>query len=282
MLEYFTQDQEALAGLRGPWFPPLSSCAEPVTLQRMAITQHDFCRYEQTPVTMNLHHVSRNGTRVEYLVQIVAMKIVEDWTQNSEPALSPDILHTAGDGHDSMEGWSRAWHQNHKLVHGHQKPRSFDRHDPRKPALTLKARPEATFTITEQGKVCYQTSSDLANQAVDDGTFQWVTHRPTAGQKLVVNTWTQDSLVATHFMSNGVPVTYNLRMYGAYIRQRHRDEFDTLVRELLHNWYRTRLSRFNRNAGSVSSPPTDQVLGQQHTLQSLPHDLTDTEPAFEA
>ena len=88
--------------------------------------------------------------------------------------------------------------------------------------------------------------------------------------------------MATHFMSNGVPVTYNLRMYGAYIRQRHRDEFDTLVRELLHNWYRTRLSRFNRNAGSVSSPPTDQVLGQQHTLQSLPHDLTDTEPAFEA
>ena len=88
--------------------------------------------------------------------------------------------------------------------------------------------------------------------------------------------------MATHFMSNGVPVTYNLRMYGAYIRQRRRDEYDTLVRELLHIWYRTRLSRFNRNAGSVSSPPTDQVWGQHHTLQSLPQDLTDTETDFEA
>ena len=46
MLEYFTCDQEARHGHRGPWFPPLSSSAEPVSLQLVAISQHDTSRYE--------------------------------------------------------------------------------------------------------------------------------------------------------------------------------------------------------------------------------------------
>ena len=84
MLEYYTRDQEALAGLQGPWFPPLSSSPGPVNLQLMAISEHDFHRSEQAPVTMTLHHVTKNGTRVEYLVRLVAMAIAEDWTQDSE------------------------------------------------------------------------------------------------------------------------------------------------------------------------------------------------------
>ena len=100
MLEYWTRDQEALAGLRGPWFPPLSSSPGPVNLQLMAISEHEFRRTEQAPVNMTLHHVTKNGTRVEYLVRLVAMTIVDDWTQNSGPLLSPELIHE-GDGHES-------------------------------------------------------------------------------------------------------------------------------------------------------------------------------------
>ena len=251
MLEYYTRDQEALAGLRGPWFPPLSSSAGPVNLQLMAISQHDFRRSEQAPVTLTLHHVTRNGTRVEYLVRVVAMTIVEHWSQDPEPVLSPELIHE-GDGHESLEGWTQACRRNHLLVHGHQKLRYFDRQDPRMPVLTLRARPKSTFTTTEQGGVWYQTPSDHTSQDEDEMTFRWVSHCPTVGEKMVVNAWTPDSLVATYFMANGVPVSYNLRIYVAYIQRRHSDEYDTEVRKLLHRWYQTRLSRFNLNAVSAN------------------------------
>ena len=101
MLEYWTREHEALSGAApsGPWFPPLSSSTRPVNLQLMAISQHDFRRAEQTPVTMNLHLVTEEGTRVEYLVRLVAMTFVEDWTPGSGSALSPELIHES-DGHE--------------------------------------------------------------------------------------------------------------------------------------------------------------------------------------
>jgi hypothetical protein len=89
MLEYFTRDQEALHGVAGPWFPPLSSDLLPVNLQLIAITEHDFVRSEQTPVTFTLHQVGQNGTRVEYLVRLVAMTTVTGWNNDSELASPP-------------------------------------------------------------------------------------------------------------------------------------------------------------------------------------------------
>ena len=232
------------------------------------ISQHDSCRYEHPPVSMNLHHVTRNGTREEYLVKIVAMTIVEDWTVDSEPAPSPDIMHTSSsDGHDSMEAWSQACRRNYQLVHGHQRPRSFNRTEPRMPPLTLKARPEPTFTVDAHGGVWYQTPSDLTSEDEDDGTIQWVQHCPTAGQRLVVNTWTLDSFVATHFMSNGVPVTYNLRISSAYIPMRHRVEYETEMRKLLRHWYRSTPALYNRGAGSV---PLTPALGDNHGAGCFP------------
>ena len=233
MLEYWTRDQEALSGLRGPWFPPLSSSPGPVNLQLMAISEHDFRRGEQTLVTMNLHHVSEKGTRVEYLVRLVAMTIVEDWTQNSGSALSPELIHES-DGHESLEGFRQACWRNYVMVDGHQPRRSFDRLDPRRPATTLWTRPEPRFTTTEQGGVWYQTPPDVLDESAM--TFREVAHRPTRGCRLVVNSWTPNSLVATYFMSNGVPVSYNLAIHGAYIQQRHSAEYDSEVRRLLHTF----------------------------------------------
>ena len=238
MLEYYTRDQEALAGLQSPWFPPLSSSPGPVNLQLMAISEHDFRRSEQTPVTFTLHHVTKNGTRVEYLVRLVAMAIAEDWTQDSELLLNPELVRES-DGHVSLDRWTQACWRNYVLVHGHQPKRFFDYHNPRLPASTLRARPEPTFTTTEQGGVWYETPP---GNTLDEAemTFRWVAHCPPVGTKMVVNSWTPNSLVATYFMANGVPVSYNLAIHGAYIQQRHSDEYDTEVRKLLHKWYQDR------------------------------------------
>ena len=233
MLEYWTRDQEALSGLRGPWFPPLSSSAGPVNLQLMAISEHDFLRAEQTPVTMNLHHVTERGTRVEYLVRLVAMTIVEDWTPDSGMALSPELIQES-DGHESLEGFRQACWRNYVLVTGHQPRRSWDHVDQRRPATTLWSRPEPRFTITEQGGVWYQTPPDVLDESAM--TFREVAHRPTRGSRLVVNSWTPNSLVATYFMTNGVPVSYNLAIQGAYIQQRRGVDYDDEARRLLHNF----------------------------------------------
>jgi hypothetical protein len=64
-------------------------------------------------------------------------------------------------------------------------------------------------------------------------TFREVAHRPTRNSNLVVNTWNPTSLVATYCMSNGVPVSYNLAILGAYIQQRHSTDYDDEVRRLL-------------------------------------------------
>ena len=66
-----------------------------------------------------------------------------------------------------------------------------------------------------------------------------VSYRPTRHSNLTINSWGPDSLVATYFLSNGVPVSYNLAILGAYIQQRHRAEYDEEVRRLL--------TRFTRN-----------------------------------
>ena len=67
-------------------------------------------------------------------------------------------------------------------------------------------------------------------------TFREVAHRPTRNSRLVVNSWTPNSLVATYFMTNGVPVSYNLAILGAYIQQRRGADYDAEVRRLLHNF----------------------------------------------
>ena len=256
-LEYYTRDQEGLAGLQGPWFPPLSSSSEPVSLQLVAISQHDCSRYEIPPVSMNLQHVTRNGTRVEYLVKLVAMTIVGDWTACSEPALRPDLIRTcSSDGHVSMEPWSQACRRNHNLVYGNERPRGFSRYEPKGPPMTLKASPEPTFTVDAQGGVLYQTPSDLTADDEDDGTLQWVQHCPPDGQRLVVNTASLDTFAATHFMANGVPITYNLRISSAYIPMRHRVELETQMRKMLRHWYRTCPSLYTAWTGGVPLTPT--------------------------
>ena len=238
MLEYWTRDHETPIGAAPtrPWFPPLSSSMRPVNLQLMAISQHDFCRAEQTPVTMNLHVVTEEGTRVEYLVRLLAMTIVEDWTPGSGTALSPEILHES-DGHESLEGFTRACFRNHVVVNGHQPGRTWDRENRRRPATMLWAHPEPRFTMTEQGGVWYQTPPDVLDETAM--LCSEVSYRPTRHSNLVVNSWGPDSLVATYFMSNGVPVSYNLAIVGAYIQQRHRADYDEEVRRLL--------TRFTRN-----------------------------------
>ena len=246
MLEYFTRDQEARHGLQGRWFPPLSSSAEPVSLQLVAISEHDTSRNEGPPVSMNLQHVTRNGTRVEYLVQLVAMTIVEGWTAGSEPALDPDLIRTSrGDGHESMEPWSQATRRNHKLVYGRERTRGFSRYEKPEPPMTLTAQPEPTFTVNPLGEVQYQTWSDLTAEDEDDGTLLWVQHTPMEGQRLVVNTASLDTFVATHFMSNGVPITYNLRISSSYIPMRHKVEFEAEVRRMLHHWYQSCPARWS-------------------------------------
>ena len=193
MLEYFTCDREARHGHRGPWFPPLSSSAEPASLQLVAISQHDTSRCEIPPVTMNLQHVSRNGTRVEYLVQLVSMTVVEGWRAGSEPALDPDLMRTSRDGHESMAPWAQATRRNHKLVYGRERTRGFSRHEKPEPPMTLTAQPEPTFTVNPLGGVQYQTWSDLTAEDEDDGTLVWVQHTPMEGQRLVVNTASLDT-----------------------------------------------------------------------------------------
>jgi hypothetical protein len=238
MLEYWTRDHEEPVGAMptGPWFPPISSSTRPVNLQLMAISQHDFVRAEQTPVTMNLHMLTEGGTRVEYLVRLVAMTVVEDWTPGCGTALSPEIIHES-DGHESLEGFTRACFRNHALVTGHQPRRMWDRENPRRPATTLWAHPEPHFTTTEEGGVWYQTPSEILDESAM--LFREVSHRPARHSNLVVNTWNPTSLVATYFMTNGVPVSYNLAILGAYIQRRHSTDYDDEVRRLL--------SRFTRN-----------------------------------
>jgi hypothetical protein len=232
MLEYFTRDQEALHGLRGPWFPPISSRPGPVNMQLMAISEHDFVRSEQTPNTFTLHHVSPNGTRVEYLVRLIAMEIVPEWSNEAELALDPGLIHDC-DGHENR--WTQASYRHHNLVHGHQPPRYFDRLNRRLPARTLRAQPELYFARTEQSAIWYDTSfHNLPDES--DMNFRWVSHHPRTGDSLVVNTWSPDSFVATYFKSSGVPVTYNLAIYCAYIQQRHSEAFDTEVASILRRW----------------------------------------------
>ena len=226
MLEYWTRDHEAL----GPWLPPLSSSMRPINLQLMAISQRDFRRAEQTPVTMNLHFVTEGGTRVEYLVRLVAMTNVEDWSPGSGSALSPELIHEI-DGHESLEGFRMACYRNHVLVKGHAPCRMWDRGNPHRPATTLWAGPEPHFTTTEQGGVWYQTPPAVLDESAM--TFREVAYRPTRHSSLVVNTWNPTSLVATYFMSNGVPVSYNLAILGAYIQQRHGSDYDDEVRRQL-------------------------------------------------
>ena len=236
MLEYYTRDQEARHSLRGPWFPRLSSSAEPVSFKLVAISQHDTSRHDTPPVSMNLQYVTMNGTRVEYLVQLVAMTIVEEWTAGSEPALNPDLVRTSrSDGHESMEPWSQACRLNHKLVYGQERKRGFSRYEPAKPPMTLTAPPEPAYTVNPLGGVQYQTWSDLTAEDEDDGTLLSVQHTPMIGQRLVVNTASLDTFVATHFMSNGVPITYNWRINSSYIPMRHKVEFEAELRRV--HWY---------------------------------------------
>ena len=236
MLEYYTRDQEARHSLRGPWFPRLSSSAEPVSFKLVAISQHDTSRHDTPPVSMNLQYVTMNGTRVEYLVQLVAMTIVEEWTAGSEPALNPDLVRTSRSvGHESLEPWSQACLQNHKLVYGRERTRGISRYEREEPPMTLTAPPEPTYTVNPMGGVQYETWSDLTAEDEDDGTLLCVQHIPMIGQRLAVNTTSFDTFVATHFMSNGVPTTYNLRITGSYFPMRHKVEFEAELRRL--HWY---------------------------------------------
>ena len=135
----------------------------------------------------------------------------------------------------SLDGFTQACHRSYVMVNGHQPRRSFDRLDPRRPATTLMARPKPRFITTEQGGVWYQTPPD-DNPDEAAMTFRWVAHCPTRGNSLVVNSWTPNSLVATYFMANGVPVTFNLVIQEAYIQQRHSVVYDTEVRRLLRKF----------------------------------------------
>ena len=232
MLDFWTREHEAPPGAAttGPWFPPLSSSTRPVNLQLMSISQHDFRRGEQTPVTMNLHMVTEEGTRTEYLVRLVAMTVVQDWTEGSGTALSPEIIHES-DGHESLEVFTRACYRNHVLVNGRAPCGTWDRNNQRRPATTLWAHPEPGFTTTESGGVWYQTPPEVLDESAV--LCSEVSFRPTRHSNLVVNTWNPDSLVATYFMSNGVPVSYNLAILGAYIQRRHSMEYDDEVRRQL-------------------------------------------------
>ena len=64
----------------------------------------------------------------------------------------------------------------------------------------------------------------------------WPTRRQ--NMRLVVNVSgrTPGLLVATYFMTNGVPVSYNLAIHGAYIESRHGNEYNNEVARLLRRW----------------------------------------------
>ena len=139
----------------------------------------------------------------------------------------------------SLEAFTRACYRNHVLVDGRAPRSTWDRVNRRRPAMTLWAHPEPRFTTTEQGGVWYQTPPDVLDEA--DMLCREVSYRPTRHSSLVVNAWNPDSLVATYFMTNGVPVSYNLAILGACIQRRPSAEYDDEVRRLL--------SRFTRNVG---------------------------------
>ena len=106
----------------------------------------------------------------------------------------------------------------------------------------------------------YRTWSDSTAEDEDDGTLLWVQHTPMEGQRLVVNTASLDTFVATHFMANGVPVTYNLRISSSYIPMRHKVEFEAEVRRTLHRWYQSCQVRWPlgvpRTPGPEALPPS--------------------------
>ena len=81
------------------------------------------------------------------------------------------------------------------------------------------------------GGVWYQTPPAVLDESAM--TFREVAYRPTRHSSLVVNTWNPTSLVTTYFMSNGMPVSYNLAILGAYIQQRHGSDYDDEVRRQL-------------------------------------------------
>jgi hypothetical protein len=255
MLEYFTRDQEALNGIAGPWFPPLSSDLLPVNLQLVAVTELDFVRSEQTPVSFTLHHVGQNGTRVEYLVRLVAMSTVTDWNNESELTLHPNLIHQS-DGHESLDRWTNACYRNHNLVYGRQPPSLFDRETPRRPPRSLRSRANPVQYVTEQGGVWYETSRENLPDE-DEMHFRWVDHRPPIGSNLVVNIWYPNELVATYFMASGVPVIYNLAIHGVYIQSRHIAEYDSEVARLLRRWTRHR---------SALPQLRDRACGQKLTV----------------
>jgi hypothetical protein len=70
--------------------------------------------------------------------------------------------------------------------------------------------------------------------------YRWVSHHPRGGNNLVVNSSSPNYLVATYFMTSGVPITYNLAIHGAYIQQRHSATFDSEVLDILRRWTRPR------------------------------------------
>ena len=92
---------------------------------------------------------------------------------------------------------------------------------------------------TEQSGVWYETPPQNFPDE-DEMNFRWVAHCPPVGSNIVVNSWSPNSLVATYFMASGVPVSYNLAIYGAYIQQRHSDEYDTELLSLQRRWYQDR------------------------------------------
>ena len=108
--------------------------------------------------------------------------------------------------------------------------------------MTLTAPPEPTFTVNRLGGVQYETWSDLTAEDEDDGILLCVQHIPMIGQRLVVNTASFDTFVATHFMSNGVPITYNLRITGSYIPMRHKVACEAELRRV--HWYHPRPARW--------------------------------------
>ena len=114
----------------------------------------------------------------------------------------------------------------------------------------------------------YQTWSDLTAEDEDDGTLLWVQHTPMEGQRLVVNTASLDTFVATHFIAKGVPVTYNLRNSSSYIPMHHKVEFEAEVPRMLHHWYHSCPAR-----GSTGVPMTPALeAGRPSSGSAIPFD----------
>jgi hypothetical protein len=232
MLEYFAQDHEG----PGPWFPPLHTAVVPLNLQLMAVTEHDFRRPEQPPVTFTLHHVGQDGRRTEYLVRLVAMGLVNTWMPDGTFTLDPALIHGA-EGHESLQPWTDACQRSYRLANHHQPPRYFDEHVPRGPPRSVMAQATSTWSATADGGVQYDTPLRV-QPLIDEPMFRWVTHNPPEGSRLEVNMSgrTPGRLVATCFMTNGVPVSYNLAIHGAYLESRHLNHYNNEVARLLRRW----------------------------------------------